>query len=85
MKNAVYFYFGGDYLAKGSFDDLDRLGIEPRDGMRLTFYEPDEDERNRPIYLCAEGVIQAHKNGRTWLIEIDQSTFRSILRSDVYN
>ena len=83
MKNAVYFYFGGDYLTKGSFDDLDRLGITPKDGLRLMFYDLDEDEQNRPTYLCADGVLHAHENGRNWLVEIDQGSFRSVLRADV--
>ena len=83
MKGAVYFYFGGDYLTNGSFDDLDQLGIKPKDGLRLTFYDLDADEQNRPTYLCAEGVLHAHENGVNWLVEVDQSTFRSMLRADV--
>jgi hypothetical protein len=83
MKNGVYFYFGGDYLTNGSFDDLHRLGIKPEEGMRLTFYEIDVDEQNRPIYLCAEGILHAHENGRNWLVEIDKSSVRSVLRADV--
>jgi hypothetical protein len=82
VKGAVYHYFGDDYLTKGSFDDLQRLGITPEEGMRLTFYEIDSDEENRPIYLCAEGTLQFGKETSTWYVSIEQDTFRSILRSE---
>ena len=83
MKGAVYHYFGDDYLTNGSFDDLRRLGITPEEGMRLTFYDIDADEENRPTYLCAEGSLHFRREKSTWYVSIEQDTFRSVLRSDV--
>ena len=51
--------------------------------MRLTFYDIDADEENRPTYLCAEGTLHFGKETSTWYVSIEQETFRSILRSDV--
>jgi hypothetical protein len=83
VKGAVYHYFGDDYLTKGSFDDLQRLGITPEEGLRLTFYDIDADEENRPTYLCAEGTLHFGEETSTWYISIKQDTFRSVPRLGV--
>jgi hypothetical protein len=81
MKGAVYLYFGHTLLTNGSFEDLQKLGITPREGLTLTFYDLDADEQNRPTYLCASGVL--YREGDKWHAKIDPGSFRSILRSEV--
>ena len=84
MKNAVYLYFADAMLTNGSYEDLRKLGIEPREGMQLTFYDLDGDDQNRPTYLCAEGTLyQVHGKTSAWYAEIDETSLRSILRSEV--
>ena len=84
MKDAVYLYFGDRILTNGSYEDLQKLGIEPREGLNLTFYDLDGDEQNRPTYLCAEGTLyRVHEKVSAWYAKIDESSYRSILRSEV--
>ncbi len=84
MKGAVYLYFAAAMLTNGSYEDLRKLGIEPREGLKLTFYDLDGDEQNRPTYLCAEGTLyQVHEKVSAWYAKIDESSYRSVLRSEV--
>ena len=84
MKGAVYLYFGDTILTNGSYTDLRKLGIEPKEGLKLTFYDMDADDQNRPTYLCAEGTLyQVREKVSAWYANIDEGSFRSILRSEV--
>jgi hypothetical protein len=74
---------GGILLTNGSFADLEKLGVAPREGMRLSFYELDADKDNRPIYLCAEGVLHFDDESRTWSAFIDPGSFHCLPGSDV--
>jgi hypothetical protein len=81
MKGSVYFYFGHTQLTHGSLEDLEKLGITPREGLALKFYDLDADEQGRPTYLCASGVL--YREGEQWHAKIDPDSFHSILRSEV--
>jgi hypothetical protein len=81
MKGAVYLYFGHNLLTNGSFEDLANLGITPKEGMVLTFYEGDADEQNRPTYLYAEGIL--YLDGGKWHARFDPDSIRSVLQADV--
>src|SRR3954453_19038029 len=54
--------------ALGTLRDLDRQGIELREGLRLRLYQDDSDGAGRPGYLHAEGdVFQSDDRGkRCW-------------------
>jgi hypothetical protein len=82
MRGSVYFYFGHTQLTNGSFKDLQRLGITPVEGLSLNFYDLDADDLDRPTYLCATGVLYRDAYGN-WHANIDQSSFHSVLRSEV--
>ena len=81
MKGRIYFYFGHTQLTHGSFEDLQRLGITPEEGLSLNFYDLDADDLDRPTYLCATGVLYRDEYAN-WHANIDQSSFHSILRSE---
>ena len=81
MDGGVYLYFGDSLLTKGSHDDLARLGIEPKEGLSLNFYDLDADENGNPNYLCAKGVLYKRSDGK-WQADIDQSSFHWIPRAD---
>jgi hypothetical protein len=83
VNGAVYLYFVDAKLTKGSFDDLRKLGITPEEGMRLTFYDFDADEKDHPTYLCAEGILHFDKNTSTWHVHVEKDSFRSVLQSGV--
>ena len=83
MKGAVYLYFGDRILTNGSYEDLRELGVSPTEGMKLTFYDLDADDEDRPTYFCAEGTLyKVHEKVSAWYAKIDESSFRSVLRSD---
>jgi hypothetical protein len=80
MKGGVYLYFGHNILTNGSFEDLNKLGITPKEGVVLTFYELDADEHERPIYLYTEGSL--YLDGGRWHARFDPDSIRSVLRSE---
>jgi hypothetical protein len=86
VKGAVYIYFGGvlsngaTMLTRGSFEDLERLGLTPQEGTRLKFYDLDADDENRPTYLCAEGILHFDDETRTWSAFVDEATFHTVPR-----
>jgi hypothetical protein len=82
MKGSIYLYFGHTLLTQGSFADPARMGLNPQNGLRLTFYDLDADEKDRPTYLCAEGTLYQDDDGR-WHAAVDEKSFRTVLRSEV--
>jgi hypothetical protein len=83
MKGAVYLYFGANMLTNGSYEDLQKLGISPVEGLRLKFYDLDADDEDQPTYLCAEGTLYSVTEIETaWYARIDESSFHSVLRSE---
>jgi len=82
MKGSVYLYFGHTQLTNGSFEDLRKLGVTPEEGLSLTFYDLDADDLDRPTYLCADGILYRDEGG-AWHANLDQSSFHSVLRSEV--
>jgi hypothetical protein len=81
MKGGVYLYSGDSWLTNGSFADLERLGIEPEEGLTLSFCDIDADDQNRPTYLCVKGTLRRGDNG-VWLVDIDPTSFHSVLQVD---
>jgi hypothetical protein len=69
-------------LTNGSFSDLQKLGLTPKEGMRLNFYDRDADDENRPTYLCAEGVLHFDDESRTWCAFVDTDSFHSLPQSE---
>ena len=53
----------------GSKRDLDRLGLELSEGLRLQVYMEDQDVDGRPGALVASGVA-LHRQDFGWLVEI---------------
>lgn len=79
MKGSVYLYFDHTQLTYGSFKD--RRGQQAsllRKDKRLTFYDLDADDLDRPTHLCANGVLYRGEDG-AWHANVDQSSFHSAL------
>ena len=70
-------------LTRGSFDDMEKLGVEPREGRRFTFYDQDADDQNRPIFLCAEGVLHFDREAKRWIAAIDEQTVRVVPKTQI--
>jgi hypothetical protein len=88
VKGGVYLYFGdvmsggGTRLTHGSFEDLKQLGVVPKEGMQLVFYDYDADDENRPTYLCADGVLRFDEKQHTWEAFVEPCSFRSVPRPE---
>jgi hypothetical protein len=60
----------------GTREDLERLGIELREGLVLTFYMDDADDQGRPDELCVEGVVLFDADDISWIADVDWSKVR---------
>ncbi len=65
---------------EGRFEDLEKLGIDPAEGVRLAFYDCDADGDNNPTYICADGVLHFIPETKTWCAFVDEGTFRTVPR-----
>jgi hypothetical protein len=86
VNGAVYLYFGGSgdrKLTKGSFDDLRKLGITPKEGARLTFYDLDTDEEGHSMHMCAEGVLHFDEESSSWQVIVEEESLRWVPRLEV--
>ena len=60
----------------GTFEDLQRQGIELREGLKLTVYMDDSDDEGNPDELRADGVVHFDAEHRCWVATIDWSAIR---------
>jgi hypothetical protein len=60
----------------GTRDDLERLKIELKDGLTLTFYTDDEDDDGRPAEMLVDGVIRYNAAERCWVADVDWRAVR---------
>lgn len=56
---------------RGTLQDLQRHGIQLREGLRLTFNTDDADDTGRSDELRAEGVVHLDEAARRWVATID--------------
>ena len=55
----------------GTHEDLQRQGIQLRQGMVLLFYTDDADDDGRPDELQAEGVVEYDPTEECWGASVD--------------
>jgi hypothetical protein len=60
----------------GTREDLERVGVQLRDGLALTFRMDDADDAGRPDDLLVEGVIRFSPEERIWVAAVDWSAVR---------
>jgi hypothetical protein len=60
----------------GTQRDLDRQGIELREGLVLTLYTDDADDRGQPDEMRVEGIVQFHEGQHCWVAAIDWGSIR---------
>lgn len=65
-------------LSKGTFDDLDKLGVELREGLEVVFYDHDEDEKGNPTFPEADGVVRFLVKNNHWIGVIDWNKVRRV-------
>lgn len=62
----------------GTLRDLERHGIELRNGMTLTFYSDDADDEGKPDDLIAEGSVQYDEGAGRWTALIDWQAIKHV-------
>ena len=60
----------------GTAQDLERLGLQLREGLSLTLYTDDEDDDGRPDEMRADGVVRYDGEQGCWVAEIDWNAIR---------
>lgn len=60
----------------GTLADLSRQGIELREGLVLTLYMDDADDRGQPNELLAEGVAHYCPHEQVWVASVDWDRVR---------
>ncbi len=60
----------------GTLQDLKRHGIQLQEGMVLTFYMDDADEKGRPGEMTAGGTVHYDAAAKSWVAEIDWDAIR---------
>jgi hypothetical protein len=60
----------------GTREDLERQGIQLREGLVLTFAMDDADDEGRPDELRVQGVVHFNAEERCWVAAIDWSALR---------
>jgi hypothetical protein len=60
----------------GTRRDLERQGIELREGMNLTLYTDDANDNGQPDELLAEGIVEYNEAEKCWVARIDWQALR---------
>jgi hypothetical protein len=60
----------------GTRRDLERQGIELREGMTLTLYADDANDAGQPDELLADGVVHYDEAAQCWVAAIDWKAIR---------
>jgi hypothetical protein len=55
----------------GTLQDLERQGVRLTDGLIVTFYTDDADDRGQPDEMRAEGVVHYDAVQSCWVAEVD--------------
>jgi hypothetical protein len=62
----------------GTNRDLAKYGIELRPGLRLVFYNEDEDASGKRDDLVVEGTVEYDERNKRWVAEIDWDVIKNI-------
>lgn len=81
MRERVLLYpynpAGRNYLTQiGTRRDIDKTGLELREGMVVDFYDQDGDGEGNRDDLLFEGTVHYDSGKQSWYAIIDQTTWR---------
>ena len=55
----------------GTREDLDRSGLDLREGLRISLYTDDADDEGNPDDLLAEGTVEFNAEEQCWVVAVD--------------
>lgn len=62
--------------ARGTLEDLDRLGVQLQEGVILQVYGDDLNDAGDRDDLLAEGIVERNVADGTWVLAIDWTAVR---------
>ena len=65
-------------LTFGSYKDLEKHNIELENGLRLVFYNEDENDDGIRDDLVVEGVVNYDEVNKRWVAEINWNEIKNI-------
>ena len=60
-------------VCAGTLQDLEREGIQLLEGLVLTFYTDDADDRGQPDEMRVEGVVRYDEDAKCWVAAVNWS------------
>jgi hypothetical protein len=60
--------------ARGTIADLEREGLQLREGLKLSVYSDDADDAGKPDDLVATGIVRRDERVGRWVLELDRTT-----------
>ena len=65
-------------FTSGTRKDLEKYGIVPTNGIKLTFYMYDEDNNGNEDNLIFDGIVQYDELNKRWVAVIDWDDFKHV-------
>ena len=65
-------------VTRGTFKDLEKHGIALTDGLRLVFYNEDEDDLGNRDDLVVEGIVHFDEVDERWIAVIHWDAIKNI-------
>ncbi|MGI8467176.1 MAG: hypothetical protein ACR2N3_01865 [Pyrinomonadaceae bacterium] len=67
----------------GTFRDLAKYDITLRDGMKLSFYNEDEDELGNKDNLVVQGIVKYDKIHERWIAIINWDKIKNVSKLSI--
>ena len=68
---------------RGTHQDLEKHNIRLKDGLKLVFYNEDEDDDGNRDDLVVEGVVQYDTNNQRWAAKINWDDIKNISKLSI--
>ncbi len=67
----------------GTHRDLEKHNISLKDGLKLVFYNEDEDDNGNRDDLVVEGIVEYDKNKERWRASINWDEIKNISKLSI--
>ena len=67
----------------GTHRDLKKYNISLKDGLKLVFYNEDEDDKGNQDNLIVEGIVEYDRNNERWAAKINWDEIKNISKLSV--
>jgi hypothetical protein len=68
---------GRNYIKQlGTKQDIEKLNISLKEGLKLAFYCDDADDNGNPDNLYFDGTVYFDSETKSWYVVIDEDSYR---------